>query len=86
MTDLRALVAGIGNIFLGDDGFVVEVGRLTAVLPDTIFFCFNVYTEGTPRRGRHTRDRRRARTRPLSGLRRRAGLRAALGAVRLRQR
>lgn len=31
---MRILVAGIGNIFLGDDGFGSEVARLLAVGPD----------------------------------------------------
>ena len=29
----RVLVAGIGNIFLGDDGFGVEVARRLSALP-----------------------------------------------------
>src|SRR5262249_29803931 len=33
MDKSRVLVAGIGNIFLGDDGFVVEVVRRLAVRP-----------------------------------------------------
>ena len=27
---------------------VVEIGRLTAVLPDAVRFCFEACTEGTP--------------------------------------
>jgi hydrogenase maturation protease len=33
MTERTILVAGIGNIFLGDDGFGVEVAQRLAVLP-----------------------------------------------------
>src|SRR5580658_7995516 len=33
MTDARILVACIGNIFLGDDGFGVEVARQMAARP-----------------------------------------------------
>jgi hydrogenase maturation protease len=33
MTSCRTLVAGIGNIFLGDDGFGVEVARRLSTLP-----------------------------------------------------
>ena len=29
----RTLVAGVGNVFLGDDGFGVEVARLLAEKP-----------------------------------------------------
>jgi hydrogenase nickel incorporation protein HypA/HybF len=30
---------------------VVEIGRLTAVLPDAVRFCFDLCTEGTPAEG-----------------------------------
>jgi hydrogenase nickel incorporation protein HypA/HybF len=30
---------------------VVEIGRLTAVLPDAVRFCFDVCAEGTPAEG-----------------------------------
>jgi hydrogenase nickel incorporation protein HypA/HybF len=32
-------------------GVVVEIGRLTAVLPDAIRFCFDLCAEGTPAEG-----------------------------------
>ena len=39
MSDKRILVAGIGNLFLGDDGFGVEVARRLAALqqPDGVW-------------------------------------------------
>jgi hydrogenase nickel incorporation protein HypA/HybF len=30
---------------------VVEIGRLTAVLPDSVRFCFDICAEGTPVQG-----------------------------------
>ena len=33
MSDTRTIVAGVGNIFLGDDGFGVEVARVLAGRP-----------------------------------------------------
>ena len=51
----------------GSRRVVLEIGKLSAVLPDAIRFCFDLCSEGTRRRGRRAGDPGAARAAPGAG-------------------
>ena len=62
---------------------VLEIGKLSAILPDAIRFCFDLCSEGTVVAGAAARDHRNSRPRPLPCLRRRGRSRKAVRPVRV---